>query len=125
MSPRTLDLSDLLQSYVLDVGVREHPAQRDLRLATDSLSDGGMRSSAEQAQLLAFLIELTGARRVLEIGCFTGYGTLAMALALPPDGSVTTLDVNADWGRYRPKILAGGWRRRTHRASTGLGAGEP
>ena len=43
-----------------------------------------MRSSAEQAQLLAFLIELTGATRVLEVGCFTGYGTLAMALALPP-----------------------------------------
>ncbi|HYJ30110.1 MAG TPA: hypothetical protein VEW25_07195, partial [Allosphingosinicella sp.] len=92
MSPRTIDLSDRLHDYLLEVGLREHPALRVLRQATDALSDGGMRSSTEQAQLLAFLIELTGARRVLEIGCFTGYGTLAMALALPSDGKVVTLD---------------------------------
>jgi O-methyltransferase len=97
VSPRTLDLPDRLHAYLLEVGVREHPVQRELRLATDVLADGGMRSSAEQAQLLAFLIELIGARRVLEIGCFTGYGTLAMALAFPSDGRVVTLDVNADW----------------------------
>ena len=97
MSPRTLDLPDRLHAYLLEVGVREHPAQRELRLATDALADGGMRSSAEQAQLLAFLVELVGAQRVLEIGCFTGYGTLAMALALPPGGGVVTLDVNAGW----------------------------
>jgi O-methyltransferase len=97
MSPRTLALSDRLHDYLLAVGLREHPAQRELRLATDALPDGGMRSSAEQAQLLAFLIELIGARRVLEVGCFTGYGTLAMALAVPEGGQVVTLDVNADW----------------------------
>jgi O-methyltransferase len=97
VSPRTLDLPDSLHAYLLEVGVRERPVQRELRLATDALADGGMRSSAEQAQLLAFLIELIGARRVLEIGCFTGYGTLAMALAFPSDGRVVTLDVNADW----------------------------
>jgi O-methyltransferase len=97
VSPRTLDLSDRLHAYLLEVGVREHPAQRDLRLATDALADGGMRSAAEQVRLLAFLVELIGARQVLEIGCFTGYGTLAMASALPPDGRVVTLDVNADW----------------------------
>ena len=66
-----------------------------------------MRSSAEQAQLLAFLIELTGATRVLEVGCFTGYGTLAMALALPPGGRVVTLDVNDDW----PAIGRRHWER--------------
>jgi O-methyltransferase len=97
MSPRTPALSDRLHDYLLAVGLREHPAQKELRLATDALPDGGMRSSAEQAQLLAFLIELMGARRVLEVGCFTGYGTLAMALAMPEGGRVVTLDVNADW----------------------------
>lgn len=97
MSPRTLTLSDRIDRYLLAVGLREAPAQRELRQVTDTLSDGGMRSSAEQAQLLALLIELTGGRRVLEIGCFTGYGTLAMALALPADGRVVTLDVNAHW----------------------------
>ena len=109
MSPRTIDLSDRLHDYLLEVGLREHPALRVLRQATDALSDGGMRSSTEQAQLLAFLIELTGARRVLEIGCFTGYGTLAMALALPSDGTVVTLDVNADWAEIgRAQWLAAG-----------------
>ncbi len=97
MSPRTPGLDERLRSYLLEVGLREHPALRALREETDRLSEGGMRSSAEQAQLLAFLIELMVAERVLEIGCFTGYATLAMALALPPQGRIVTLDVNADW----------------------------
>ncbi len=97
MSPRTPGLDERLYAYLLEVGLREHPALRALREETDRLADGEMRSSAEQAQLLAFLIELMGAERVLEVGCFTGYATLAMALALPPHGQVITLDVNADW----------------------------
>ena len=105
MSPRAPEMSDRLYEYVLAQGLREHPicasCGRDRRSAR-----GGMRSSAEQAQLLAFLIELMGARRVLEIGCFTGYGTLAMALALPAGGRVVTLDVNANW----PTIGRRHWR---------------
>ena len=97
MSPRTPQLTDRLHDYVLAQGLREHPVLRELRLKTDQLQDGGMRSSAEQAQLLAFLVELIEASRVLEIGCFTGYGTLAMALALPSGGRLVTLDVNDDW----------------------------
>lgn len=97
VSPRSLTLDEQLHAYLARVGAREHPAQRALRLETDRLADGQMRSSLEQVQLLGLLIELIGASRVLEIGCFTGYGTLAMALALPPDGRVTTLDVNRDW----------------------------
>lgn len=97
MSPRTPALPDRLHDYLLAVGLREHPALRALREATDALPEGDMRSSAEQMQLLALLIELIGAERVLEVGCFTGYGTLAMALALPPEGRVVTLDVNDHW----------------------------
>ena len=98
MSPRTLDLSDeRLYEYYRRVGLREHPALAGLREATDALPDGGMRSSAEQSQLLAFLAELTGVRRALEVGCFTGYATLALALALPPDGRVVTLDADERW----------------------------
>lgn len=97
MSPRTLALSDRISAYLVEYGLREVPAQRELRHVTDSLADGGMRSSAEQAQLLALLVELMGGRLILEIGCFTGYGTLAMALALPSDGRIVTLDVNAHW----------------------------
>jgi predicted O-methyltransferase YrrM len=97
MSPRTPALSDQVCAYLLAVGLREPSALQALRAATDALPHASMRSSAEQAQLLAFLLELMGAKRALEIGCFTGYGALAMALALPPDGKVVTLDVNADW----------------------------
>lgn len=97
MTTRTLALDQRLYAYYRRVGLREHPVLARLREATDRLAEADMRSSAEQAQLLAFLIELMGARRVLEVGCFTGYTTLAMALALPPDGQVTTLDVNDDW----------------------------
>jgi predicted O-methyltransferase YrrM len=107
MSPRTSELTDRLHDYVLAEGLREHPILRELRLATDALPDAGMRSSAEQVQLLAFLIELMSASRVLEIGCFTGYGTLAMALALPPDGRLVTLDANEHW----PAIGRGHWER--------------
>ena len=124
MSPRTLELSDRLHDYVLEVGLREHPALRELRLATDALPDGGMRSSAEQAQLLAFLIELIGRRRVLEIGCFTGYGTLAMALALPPEGRLVTLDVNEDWAEIGRRHWRARRRRRSDRAAAGPGAGQ-
>lgn len=97
MSPRTLALDGALQTYLDAVGGREHPELARLRAATDALADGVMRSSTVQVQLLALLIELIDARRVLEIGCFTGYGTLGMALALPPEGRLTTLDVNDDW----------------------------
>lgn len=104
MSPRTIGLDDRLYAYYRAVGLREHPALAALREDTDALEHGSMRSSAEQTQLLAFLAELTGARRVLEVGCFTGYTTLGLALALPEDGRVVTLDVNDHWaeiGRRR------------------------
>lgn len=97
MLPRSTTLDDRLYDYLLEVGVPEHPAQVALREATDRLPDGGMRSAPEQVRLLAWLIELTGARRVLEVGCFTGYGTLGLALALPSGGQVVTLDVNETW----------------------------
>jgi predicted O-methyltransferase YrrM len=97
MSRRTLPLTERLYDYLLGASLREHPAQARLRAETAQLPEGSMQIAPEQGQLMALLIELCGARRVLEIGCFTGYGTLAMALALPPDGRVLTLDVNPDW----------------------------
>jgi predicted O-methyltransferase YrrM len=99
MSPKTLALDAALQTWLDTFGGREHPILAELRLATDRLPDAGMRSSTLQMQLLALIIELSGAERILEIGCFTGYGTLAMAAALPPSGRIITLDVNDDWTR--------------------------
>jgi predicted O-methyltransferase YrrM len=97
MTRRTLRLTDRLYDYLLTATLREHPALERLRAATAALPEGGIQSAPEQVQLMGLLVELTGARRVLEIGCFTGYSTLAMALALPPAGRLLTLDVNPEW----------------------------
>ncbi|MEZ5834625.1 MAG: O-methyltransferase [Geminicoccaceae bacterium] len=99
MSPRGLALDDRLQDYLIEAGMREHPELCALRLETAGMAHGGMQSSPEQMQLIGLMLRMIGARKVLEIGCFTGYGTLAMALALPGDGRVITLDVNDDWAQ--------------------------
>jgi predicted O-methyltransferase YrrM len=95
MSRRTLPLTDRLHEYLLANSLREHPALARLREETSLLPGAGMQIAPEQGQLMAFLVELIGARQVLEIGCFTGYSALAMALALPPDGRLITLEANA------------------------------
>jgi predicted O-methyltransferase YrrM len=97
MTRSTLLLDDRLQAYVLANSLREHPALARLRAQTAALAYADMQIAPEQGQLMALLVELTGARLVLEIGCFTGYSALAMALALPPEGRLITLDVNRDW----------------------------
>lgn len=106
MSTDTLRLDGELANYVRRLGLREHPALRALREETEHHAHGSMRSSAEQVGLLAFLIETIGARHVLEVGCFTGYGTLGMALALPEDGRLTTLDVNDEWAAIGRRFWA-------------------
>jgi predicted O-methyltransferase YrrM len=96
MSRATLPLTERLRQYLLANSLREHPALRQLRDDTTRLPGAGMQIAPEQGQLMALLVEVIGARRVLEIGCFTGYSALAMALALPPDGRLITLEVNAE-----------------------------
>jgi predicted O-methyltransferase YrrM len=86
-----------IYEYVLANSMREHPSLRALRAKSDGLQEGDIRTPPEQAQFLAWVVELTGARRVLEIGCFTGYSALAMALSLPPGGHLVTLDANEAW----------------------------
>lgn len=97
MARRALGLDDDLHDYLRSVSVRETPEQRALRDETDRLERANMRTGAEQAQFLGLLIRILGAQRVLEIGTFTGYGTLAMALALPPDGRIVACDTSDEW----------------------------
>ena len=92
MSRTTLTLSEPLHRYLLANSLREHPALQRLRAETSGLPGAGMQIAPEQGQFMALLVELIGARRVLEIGCFTGYSALAMALALPPAGRLITLE---------------------------------
>jgi predicted O-methyltransferase YrrM len=96
MSTRTLNLNADLYRYLLGVSLREHPVMMQLRAATHDHAHAEMQISPEQGQFMALLVNLVGARRTLEIGVFTGYSAMAVALALPPDGRVIGCDVNED-----------------------------
>jgi caffeoyl-CoA O-methyltransferase len=96
MSRQTLTLSDALYDYLLSVSLREPPLLSRLRKETAALPHAGMQISPEQGQFMALLAELVGARRVLEVGTFTGYSALVVALALPADGRIITCDVDEE-----------------------------
>jgi len=97
MPGRSLPLSDKLQAYVDQHGAREHPVQAELRAATAVMKHALMQIGPDQGALMALLAKLTGARRTLEIGVFTGYSALAVALALPEDGRIVACDVSEEW----------------------------
>lgn len=97
MANRTIGLSDQLSAYVRDVGVREPDVLARLREETAALPQHGMQIAPEQGALLAMLVELTGARRCVEVGTFTGYSSTAVALALPDDGRIVCCDVSEEW----------------------------
>jgi caffeoyl-CoA O-methyltransferase len=97
MSRRTLNLDDTVYGYLLGHSLREHPEQTALREATRTHPHAGMQISPEQGQLMALLVKLIGARRTIEIGTFTGYSALTVALALPADGKVLACDISAEY----------------------------
>jgi len=99
MSRRTLILDDTLYQYLLDHSVREHPAQAALREATRTHPHAMMQISPEQGQLMSLLIKLLGARRTIEVGVFTGYSALTVALALPEDGRLLACDISDEYTR--------------------------
>ena len=90
-------IDDRLYAYLLAHQPPEHDQLRALRVRTSALPDARMQITPEQGHLLGLLVRLVAARQVLEIGTFTGYSTLAMALALPPEGRVTACDVSEEW----------------------------
>jgi predicted O-methyltransferase YrrM len=90
-------LDDTITAYLRANQPREHPLLAELREVTATMSRSRMQISPEQGHFLAFLLRLTGSRRVLEVGTFTGYSSLCMALALPPDGRIVACDVSAEW----------------------------
>ncbi|MCP4230077.1 MAG: methyltransferase domain-containing protein [bacterium] len=97
MATRTLALTDNIYDYLLDNSLREPDVLKRLRVVTDSLPNAQMQISPEQGQFMALLVQLLGARRTLEIGTFTGYSALVVALALPPEGKVVACDISEEW----------------------------
>ena len=97
MARGPIDLPEKLASYVLAVGVRETVVQRRLRAVTRGIPFGTMQIGPEQAALMQQLVRMIGARRCIEIGTFTGYSSLAVALALPPGGKIICCDVSEEW----------------------------
>jgi predicted O-methyltransferase YrrM len=97
MSRANTFLPDDLYDYMTSVSVREPAILRRLREETASHPMGGMQIPAEHGQFLALLIQLMGARRTLEVGVFTGYSSLAVALALPNDGTILACDVSQEY----------------------------
>ncbi len=88
---------EMVTRFIDEAMSRETAVQQALRVETRKLSGSGMMSRPESDALLQLLIKLTGARRVIEVGTFTGSGSLAMALALPEDGRIVACDVNEEW----------------------------
>ena len=97
MTNRSISLTDSLYEYLLSVSLREPDMLRRLRQETAALPDARMQIAPEQGQFMALLVRLMGARRCLEVGVFTGYSSLVVALALPDDGRIVACDVSEEW----------------------------
>lgn len=106
MSVRTLGLDDSLHAYLLASTLRDHPVLHALREETSRTTEARMQISPEQGQLMQLLVELVGARRIIEVGTFTGYSSTAMALALPADGKIVCCDVSETF----TAVARGAWK---------------
>ncbi len=94
MSLKSINLTENVYNYLLDVSLREPEILQQLRKETATHPMVNMQISPEQGQFLAFLIELLNAKKVIEVGVFTGYSSLCMALALPEDGKLIACDTD-------------------------------
>lgn len=97
MSSRFTPLTDTLHQYLIENSLREPEILRRLREETSSHPRGGMQICPEQGQFMMLLVELVDAKQTIEIGTFTGYSTLAVALALPGDGRIIACDVSREY----------------------------
>ncbi|MBE7485441.1 MAG: class I SAM-dependent methyltransferase [Polyangiaceae bacterium] len=97
MSNKTLAVTDRIHDYLLRTTVREPAVLAELREETMRLPMARMQIAPEQGQLMGLLVELCSAKRAIEVGVFTGYSAIAVALALPDDGRLIACDVNEEW----------------------------
>ena len=97
MAGRHPFLPERLSRYIVEHSVREPAVLKELRQATASNPHAGMQIGADQGQFMALLVQAIGAKRCVEIGTFTGYSALAVALALPADGRIVCCDISEEW----------------------------
>lgn len=97
MSTRTYQIGEELHRHLMETTVRDMEVMQRLRTRTAEMAEGGMQISPEQGQFMQFLIKAIGAKRCLEIGTFTGYSALVVALALPEDGEIIACDVSDEF----------------------------
>ncbi|KEI73234.1 class I SAM-dependent methyltransferase [Endozoicomonas elysicola] len=97
MSTETLQLNDTIYQYLYSVGLREHSVLKELREVTSHHPHRTMQISAEQGQLMAMLTKLSNASRAIEVGVFTGYSALSVALSLPEHGELIACDINSEY----------------------------
>jgi predicted O-methyltransferase YrrM len=97
MSKKTIGVSDAIYEYILANSLHESDLLKQLRVETAKLPQAGMQISPDQGQFMALLVRLMNAKKTLEVGVFTGYSSLSVALALPPDGKLIACDVNEEF----------------------------
>jgi predicted O-methyltransferase YrrM len=97
MSNRTLDLTDKVYDYLLNHSLREPGILNELRRETSQLEMSTMQISPEQGQFMAMLVKMLGVKRAIEIGVFTGYSSLSVAMAMPDNGELIVCDMNEEW----------------------------
>ena len=104
MSAKTIQMDDQLLEYLRQNAVREPKVLQELREETQRLPNAGMQISSEQGQLMAMLVKLVNARKIIEVGTFTGYSSIVMALAMPPEGRLIACDVSEEYTRMARKF---------------------
>jgi predicted O-methyltransferase YrrM len=97
MAKQTIGLEQSLYDYLLSVSLREPEILTQLRQETAQLPMAIMQISPEQGQFMALLVKLLGAKKTLDIGVFTGYSSLSVALSLPADGKIIACDVSEEY----------------------------
>ena len=97
MSNRNVYIDDKIYDYILDNSLRDMPILEKLREETIKMPDGRMQISSDQGQFMALLVRMLEVKKIVEVGTFTGYSSLVMALALPENGQIVACDISEEY----------------------------
>jgi caffeoyl-CoA O-methyltransferase len=97
MSNKSINLTEQLHAYLLKVSLRESDILKALRKETSNLPTANMQIAPEQGQFMALLVQLIGARKTIEVGVYTGYSALAVAMVLPDNGQIIACDISEEY----------------------------